>query len=82
MFNRTPYNRAPYNRNKQAQYDYYKAGNSKIKYRHDATTTAVHWWLRSPRRSYSTGFVRVHTDGAVLGAIAGYSLAFAPGFCV
>ena len=71
-----------YEANKQAQYDYYKAGNSKIKYRHDATTTAVYWWLRSPFRSNSTSFVRVLTGGTVRYAHAGYSLAFAPGFCV
>ena len=69
-----------YEANKQAQYDYYKAGNSKIKYRHDATTTAVFWWLRSPRRSNSTYFVNVNTGGTVGSAYAGRSLAFAPGF--
>ena len=71
-----------YEANKQAQYDYYKAGNSKIKYRHDATTTAVIWWLRSPFRSNSYFFVSVYTDGTVSGSNACYSLAFAPGFCV
>lgn len=71
-----------YEANKQAQYDYYKAGNSKVKYRHDATTTAVRWWLRSPYRGSSTSFVFVNTGGTVAGARAYYSLAFAPGFCV
>ena len=36
-----------YEQNSQAQYDYFKAGNSKIAYRHTATGTAVWWWLRS-----------------------------------
>lgn len=71
-----------YEANKQAQYDYYKAGNSKIKYKYNATTTAVHWWLRSPFRSYSSYFVTVYTDGTVTDDYARYSLAFAPGFCV
>ena len=71
-----------YEANKQAQYDYYKAGNSKIKYRHDATTTAVRWWLRSPNRGYSDDFVNVHTDGTVVDSYAYRSFAFAPGFCV
>lgn len=71
-----------YEANKQAQYDYYKAGNSKIKYRHNATTNAVIWWLRSPYASYSTYFVRVHTDGTVTINIASSSSGFAPGFCV
>ena len=66
----------------QAQYAYYSAGNSKIKYNHSATTTAVFWWLRSPRASSSNGFVRVSTDGTVNGNGAYYSRGFAPGFCV
>ncbi len=56
-----------YEANKQAQYDYYKAGNSKVKYRDTATMTAVLWWLRSPYRSNSNRFVLVFTDGTVYG---------------
>lgn len=67
---------------KQAQYDYYKAGNSKIKYKHNATTTAAFWWLRSPYRSNSNHFVIVNTGGTVNHTSAYYSLGFAPGFCV
>lgn len=67
---------------KQKQYDYYSAGNSKIKYNHSATSTAVIWWLRSPRASGSTSFVRVDADGTVNVGIAYYSIGFAPGFCV
>lgn len=67
---------------KQAQYSYYSAGNSKIKYNHGATSTAVSWWLRSPRASGSRGFVYVYADGAVAGISAYYSYGFAPGFCV
>ena len=67
---------------KQAQYAYYSAGNSKIKYNHSATSTAVLWWLRSPRASNSNGFVRVYTDGTVGSAAADVSNGFAPGFCV
>ena len=67
---------------KQAQYAYYSAGNSKIKYNHSATSTAVLWWLRSPRASNSNGFVRVYTDGTVGSAAAYVSNGFAPGFCV
>ena len=67
---------------KQKQYDYYSAGNSKIKYNHSATSTAVNWWLRSPRASSSTIFVRVYTDGTVNANYAYYSFGFAPGFCV
>lgn len=38
------------------------------------------YWLRSPRASYSAGFVHVDTDGAVNYANAIYSYGFAPGF--
>lgn len=67
---------------KQAQYSYYSAGNSKIKYKHSATSTAVRWWLRSPFASRSDSFVSVGAGGTVNGYNAYYSLGFAPGFCV
>lgn len=69
-------------KNKQAQYAYYSAGNSKIKYKHDGTSTAALWWLRSPCASYSYFFVCVDTDGTVGYSDAYSSLGFAPGFCV
>ena len=69
-------------KNKQAQYAYYSAGNSKIKYKHNGTSTAARWWLRSPRASTSSNFVGVDTDGTVGNYNAYYSLGFAPGFCV
>lgn len=69
-------------KNKQAQYAYYSAGNSKIKYKHDGTTTAASWWLRSPYAGNSYIFVHVYTDGTVTNDYAYYSLGFAPGFCV
>lgn len=69
-------------KNKQAQYAYYSAGNSKIKYKHNGTSTAAIWWLRSPYASNSYYFVAVVTDGTVNSGIAVYSLGFAPGFCV
>lgn len=67
---------------KQAQYSYYSAGNSKVKYNHSATSTAVFWWLRSPGASNSAGFVNVGPDGSVYDIYAVYSFGFAPGFCV
>ena len=69
-------------KNKQAQYAYYSAGNSKVKYKHDGTSTAARWWLRSPHASYSSTFVSVHTDGTVIASYAYSSLGLAPGFCV
>lgn len=68
---------------KQAQYDYYSAGNSKIKYKHDSTSTAAFWWLRSPRANkYASGFLKVSADGSDSFARGNFSLGFAPGFCV
>ena len=60
------------------QYDYYKAGNSKVKNRNGS---AAYWWERSPYASTSTGFCRVRSNG-----IAGYGTAssadgVAFGFC-
>lgn len=69
-------------KNKQAQYAYYSAGNSKIKYKHDGTSTAASWWLRSPRASISYFFVIVYAGGTVSNTGANGSLGFAPGFCV
>ena len=67
---------------KQAQYAYYSAGNSKIKYKHDGTSTDALWWLRSQNARFSGSFVRVNTDGTVRGSNAYNSIGFAPGFCV
>lgn len=67
---------------KQAQYAYYSAGNSKIKYNHSSTSSAVAWWLRSPRAGNSYYFVYVNTDGTVGYYYAYGSGGFAPGFCV
>lgn len=69
-------------KNKQAQYAYYSAGNSKIKYKHDGTSTAATWWVRSPIAINSSGFVGVYGDGTVGAFEANYSIGFAPGFCV
>ena len=71
-----------YESRKQAQYAYYSAGNSKIKYNHSSTSTAVIWRLRSPRAISSNHFVNVKTDGTVDYSTARYSIGFAPGFCV
>ena len=69
-------------KNKQAQYAYYSAGNSKIKYKHNGTSTAANWWLRSPNAGNYRIFVYVYTDGTVDSTNAHYSLGFAPGFAV
>ena len=71
-----------YEQNYQAQYDYYKAGNSKVKYRHDATGTAVYHWCRSAGYYNSAIFCFVYTGGGADIRGAYYSNGLAPGFCV
>lgn len=71
-----------YEQNSQAQYDYFKAGNSKVAYRHTATGTAVWWWLRSAYYSGSDPFCNVSTDGRVTSNTASWSAGVLPGFCV
>jgi hypothetical protein len=68
--------------NYQKQYDFYKNGNSRVKYKHSDTGTACYWWLRSVNATSTNGFRDVYTDGSSGGYSAGNSLGFAPGFKV
>lgn len=68
--------------NYQKQYDYYRNGNSKVKYQHTATTSACRWWLRSVRASSTNLFCFVGTGGSAGNYAAYYSFGFAPGFKV
>lgn len=68
-------------KNYQAQYDYYRAGNSKVHYRHNATGTAAYAWCRSVYSSNSY-FCRVNTGGSADGNGARNSWALAPAFFV
>ena len=63
------------------QYDYYKAGNSKVK---KFGSTAAWWWLRSPHIHGDTSFCAIAADGESSNAYNGrasnlYGVAFA--FC-
>ena len=69
-------------KNKQAQYAYYSAGNSKVKYQHNRTRNAAYWWLRSPFANNASLFVLVSYSGTVGTSYAYDSYGFAPGFCV
>ena len=71
-----------YEQNSQAQYDYFKAGNSKIAYKHTATGTAVFWWLRSATYVASKYFCTVNTDGSTRTSYASFSAGVLPGFAV
>lgn len=71
-----------YEQNSQKQYDYYKAGNSRVAYNHSAVSTAVWWWLRSAYYDYGTSFCDVGTDGSCGYNDATYSAGLRPGFAV
>ena len=60
------------------QYDYYKAGNSKVKNRNGS---AANWWERSPRAGASTRFCVVNSDGVATNVGASYAYGVAFGFC-
>lgn len=71
-----------YEQNKQKQYDYYKNGNSKIRYKYNSTNDAVFWWNRSPGAAYYTGFCIVFTDGSANSNMSRFCYAIAPCFYV
>ena len=71
----------PYEKNYQAQYDYYKAGNSKVKYRHDATDTTVSYWFRSAGHANGLGFCAVRSPDRAGIDVASLSSGLAPCFC-
>lgn len=64
--------------NYQTQLAYYKAGNSKVKYKHNATGTAATVWCRSAYCYYSTIFCNVGASGDAGNGSAYYSLGVAP----
>ena len=69
--------------NYQQQYQYFKSGNSKVKYgTGHQTTTTVEWWLRSVFFPGGTLFCRVNTSGQDMGGDANLSLGVAPCYCV
>lgn len=71
-----------YEQNSQKQYDYYKAGNSRVAYNHSAVSTAVWWWLRSARYYTSSYFCDVYTGGSYYYTGASDSAGLRPGFAV
>ena len=71
-----------YEQNSQKQYDYYKAGNSRVAYNHSAVSTAVWWWLRSAGYNIDNYFCDVGTDGSYSTTTATYSAGLRPGFAV
>lgn len=68
--------------NYQQQYQYYKNGNSKVKYRHSSTSSTAIWWERSPHYSGSSNFCIVNAGGNATSGTARYSNGLAPAFRV
>ena len=69
-------------KNYQKQYDYYKAGNSKVHNRFENPESAVGAWTRSACAGNDDYFCRVNTDGTPNSYDADISGALAPGFAV
>ena len=71
-----------YEQNSQAQYDYFKAGNSKIAYKYNDVSTAV--WSRGRSANYNNNnnFCNTNTDGSANNNNANNSGAVLAGFCV
>ena len=73
------FGRVSYSKNGEGtQYDYYKAGNSKVK---KYNGNSYGWWERSPRGSNSAGFCYVASYGGAGYDIASDASGVAFGFC-
>ena len=68
--------------NYQQQYQYYKNGNSKVKYRHSSTSSTANWWERSPSCSNGSSFCLVNAGGVANRTSARNSFGLAPAFRV
>ena len=72
-----------YEQNSQAQYDYYKNGNSKVRYKHNSQKSASYWWLRSPGYDSSDGFCFVSGYGnAYSDSVTGNASGVVPCFTI
>lgn len=68
--------------NYQTQYDYYKAGNSKVHHKHNAIDTMANAWCRSVYSEHASKFCNVYTSGTADERSVYASFAVAPCFCV
>ena len=71
-----------YEKNSQMQYDYFKAGNSKVAYKHNSTSSAVWVWLRSSTYYGSNGFCALWSAGSPYNNLATGSGGVLAGFAV
>lgn len=68
--------------NYQAQYDYYSAGNSRVRYFHSHLDIGAIWWLRSVYAIVTNGNCCVAKSGGASYSSPMDSFGFAPAFCV
>ena len=59
----------------QAQYEYYKSGNSPVKFKQNDAAVGASWWLRSPFSTLNYAFCVVDIDGAFGEAVTSYGVA-------
>lgn len=73
-----------YEQDRQEQYAYFAAGNTRVKYGAGAqsSSTTVIWWLRSPNYYNNSNFCFVYTNGDADDYYAYRSNGVAPCFCV
>lgn len=73
-----------YEQDRQEQYAYFAAGNTRVKYGAGAqsSSTDVNWWLRSPYYNETESFCEVDTNSYAYGSRASTSFGVAPCFCV
>ena len=64
------------------QYSYYSAGNSKVKHKHNDTSTAANWWERSCYSGGSSAFCYVRSKGSANKTGANSSYGVSPCFKV
>lgn len=64
------------------QYSYYSAGNSKVKYKHNATSAAAYWWERSLFTAVAGAFCSVSHNGSESNSYEDGSLGVSPCFKV
>lgn len=70
-----------FEQNYQMQYEYFSAGNSKVKYRHSATGSTACWWERSVQYNSTNYFCYADHNGPTVIATY-YSYGVAPAFII
>jgi len=71
-----------YEQDSQAQYDYYKNGNSRVRYAHNDTATSRYCWLRSPSKNSALNFVGMNRVVGHFSRSASCGYGFVPFFTI